>query len=140
MSKNTKNTTQQETAENLSPITLAEIAAIRARETMGYLSNEVAERHIRVIIGQATGNGVPISKNIDKNQLFSVIEGMATTRTLLSIAADIIFQRSFDPANGRPLQSTTLDTSDAHHILKLLDIADSMLEETEYPLTVLTAE
>lgn len=139
MSKNT-NSKKLETAENLSPATLAKIAQIRSSEADGFIDKKTAERYIRVAIGLATGGSIVFSKNIDRIQLMAVREGLSTIYTLISIASDIIYQRSFDQNNGSPLESTTLDTCDAHNILKLLDIADSRMGDVENALTLLCAE
>ncbi len=140
MSKQINRNKNLETAENLSPATLAKIAKIRASETEGRINKEMAERHIRVIIGFATGTGVTVSKKTDLTQMAIARDGISRISALLNIISENISHRILDPDNLSALDLSTIDSCEAYNIVNLLELADTTLVEVSNALTVLCAE
>ncbi|MBV5330468.1 MAG: hypothetical protein JZU65_23010 [Chlorobium sp.] len=140
MSKSTNSIKKLEAAEDLSPATLAEIAEIRASEAEGRINKEMAERHIRVITGFATGKGVNVSMKTDLTQMMIAHNGISRIGALLSIISENISHKTLDPENGCPLECATIDSDDAYNIVNLLEIANTALDEICAALTVLCAE
>lgn len=140
MSKSTNSSKKLETAENLSPAALAEIAEIRADEAEGRIDKKTAERYIRVTTALAMGKRVKVSEEIDFDQMMNAHNGLNKIGALLITISENISHKTLDPEDGSPLECATINSYDTYIINELLKIAIVTLSEIDNTLMVLCAE
>lgn len=139
MSKSTNSSKKLETAENLSPTALAEIAKIRADEAEGYLDKKTAERYIHVTTALDMGKHVIVSDKIDFGQMINAHHGLNRIGALLFTISENISYKALDE-DGSPLKGAHIGSREAYNIVDLLEIATTTLKEIRKALTLICAE
>ena len=122
------------TMDNLSPALLSRITQVRSDEADGYINTEMADRHIRAIIGFATGK----AKDIDWSRRYAACDGIYRIGAHINNISEFVSRKMFDQGGDFPL-GTSLDAADAGRIIAMLEAAKASLDEIEGSVTILCA-